>query len=182
MVPEQEIEQQRRRMLTRSAPGDIVGAWQAWLVTAGLQSVVAIVNSIIYWLDPMGVAQYTNATKSMPDAQPEGIELIIRMATLGGLVFALVLCGVFVAIAYQMRAGKSWARFVLLVGTVYVAVQAFMMFFATGDSPQANASLALQFIHGGALFFSATAAVAGLILASTQESLKYFGLIREGNS
>lgn len=169
---------------TSGPPANIVGAWQAWLVACGLQAVVGVVTMVVSMMDPGAVlsqaengfftAQYAELTDSQLDS-------VAQSAAVVAMVLNLLFTLGFVWLAFRMRAGRAWARLILVAGSIYLAISAVLLFFG-GLPPGFDAAPTwLQLVFAGLTIGAACAAMAGVILTSGQDGISWFGT-KGGNS
>lgn len=154
-------------------PEQVEGARQAWRVTAVLQLLLAAVATVTYWLHPEMLMSPETAKENFPGFSEGQIDAAMKATIVIAFLFAVGICIAFFAIIERMRKGSEGARTVLVIGSIYLAMSALMSFFSSTAS-EAGVPSALVLISGIVRIASATAAVAGLVLAASQESKHYF--------
>ena len=159
---------------TNECPDDVVGASQAWLLTSALQAILALASSIVYWRNPSATIALIGADSAVQGIPEDSRGTMMKAAIVVGMVFALIICGLFAAMAKRIKKGAIGARFILSIGTVYLVFQAIAIFFANPAPTLADSPMWLRFIVGAVQIASAVAAVAGLVLASTKDATRFF--------
>lgn len=154
-------------------PEQVEGARQAWRVTAVLQLLVAAVATVTYWLHPEMLMSPSTAKEIFPGFSEGQIDAAMKATIVIAFFFAVGLCIAFFAIIERMRKGSEGARTVLVIGSLYLALSALMSFFSSTAS-ESGVPASLVLISGIVRIASATAAVAGLVLAASKESKDYF--------
>lgn len=154
-------------------PEQVEGARQAWRVTAVLQLLVAAVATVTYWLHPEMLMSPSTAKENFPGFSEGQIDAAMKATIVIAFFFAVGLCIAFFAIIERMRKGSEGARTVLVIGSLYLALSALMSFFSSTAS-ESGVPASLVLISGIVRIASATAAVAGLVLAASKESKDYF--------
>ena len=155
-------------------PEDVIGASQAWLVTSAVQAVLAVLSAIIYWLSPDALIASMGANSALEGIPADSRGVTVKAAIIVGMIFALIICGIFAALSKRILKGALGARLVLSIGTIFLVFQAISLFFATPAAPLAASPKALQFLSGAAQIISAVSAVAGLVLSSTKIATRFF--------
>ncbi|XVV03442.1 hypothetical protein ACQPW3_39995 [Actinosynnema sp. CA-248983] len=103
-------------------PNEVRIAFWIWVAGAAL-----FLLSAVYTLTQRD--QFVEAVRQTPEAQglsPEAFDAAVTASWMLALVASAVLAGLFVLFAYQVRAGKGWARVALAVLTA--AVLLFVLF------------------------------------------------------
>ncbi|WP_309118003.1 hypothetical protein [Saccharothrix sp.] len=103
-------------------PNEVRIAFWIWVAGAAL-----FLLSAVYTLTQRD--QFVEAVRQTPEAQglsPEAFDAAVTASWMLAVVASAVLGGLFVLFAYQVRAGKGWARVVLAVLTA--AVLLFVLF------------------------------------------------------
>ena len=154
-------------------PEQVEGARQAWQVTAVLQLVLSALAMTAYWLHPEMLMSPETAKENFPGFSEGQIDTALKATIVIAFLFAVGICIGFFAIIERMRKGGEVARSVLVIGSIYLALSALMSFFSATAS-EAGVPAALVLISGIVRIASATAAVAGLVLASSKEAKAYF--------
>lgn len=160
-------------------PDSIIGAWQAWLVAWGLQALAAASMMVMNLRDPGAVMNQAEGGGAFADtyadltgAQMEGVA---QAASVVALIITLLILGLFVWLTFRMRAGRAWARLILVAGSIYLAIGAILLLFGATTPVFESAPSWLQLIYGGLSIAAACAAIAGLILTSGRDSIQWFG-------
>lgn len=154
-------------------PEQVEGARQAWRVTALLQLLLAAVATVTYWLHPEMLISPETAKENFPGFSEGQIDTAMKATIVIAFLFAMGICIAFFAIIERMRKGSEGARTVLVIGSIYLALSALMSFFSSTAS-ETGVPASLVLISGIVRIASATAAVAGLVLAASKESKDYF--------
>lgn len=154
-------------------PDVIEGASQAWRITAVLQLVLSVLALISYWLHPEMLISPSDAKEAFPELTANQIQAALKTTIVIAFLFAVGICIAFFAIIDRMEKGSEGARAVLILGSIYLALTALVSFFSSGAAA-AGVPEALVFISGAVRIASATAAVAGIVLASSKEAKDYF--------
>ena len=167
-------------------PEQIVGAWQAWLATCVLQVAGALTTLAINLLNPGALLEVPGmGGQSVGDAFPElGADdklLVARGSAVMTMLITLVFAGIFAFLAFLMKRGKKWARFVLVVGSAYLIVRMLTLFLGGPAGPWSQAPVPLQLGDGALAIASATAAGAAVALASGRAAMEYFGAGGKGS-
>ncbi len=174
-------QQTQNKPAPKQVPEQIQGAFQAWMFTALLQALGFIVAAAINIIDPASLTANINMDTLREQTSAAGADfsdsqllMVLRGVVVVGAFLGIVLAALFVAVNYQMRKGKSWARFVLVIGSGYLVVQAVFVFVNTGV-PAPVVPAWLEFFSAATAIGSAAAAASGAILASSSAALTYFG-------
>ncbi len=162
-------------------PQQIVGAWQAWLVTCVLQVAGALTTLAIILLDPGALLEVTGlggraVGDSLPELSADDKIMVGRHMAVYNMLFTVACAGVFAFLAYRMRAGAKWARFILVAGSALLFARMLVVFIGGPVGPWAMAPVPLWLADGALAIASATAAGAAVILASGRCAMEYFGL------
>lgn len=154
-------------------PESVEGAAQAWRVTAVLQLVLSALVLATYWRYPELLVSSEAAKANFPNFSADQLDTAVKSSVVVAFIFSIALCALFFFIISRMRKGGDFARSLLVVGTVYLAVSAAMSFFSAGATA-AVTSDAMVLVSGVVRIISATAAVAGLVLVASGDAKKYF--------
>lgn len=160
-------------------PESIIGAWQAWLVAWGIQALAAVAMLVMNLRDPGAVMNQADGGGSFADTYAEltgaQLEGVAMAASVVALVITWLILGLFVWLTFRMRAGRSWARLILVAGSIYLAIGAILLFFGTTSPVYQSSPSWLQLTYGGLSIAAACAAIAGMILTSGRDSIQWFG-------
>lgn len=154
-------------------PDVIVGASQAWRITAVLQLVLSVFALISYWLHPEMLMSPADAKEAFPEFSADQIQVALKTAIVIAFLFSAGICIAFFAIIDRMTKGSEGARTVLVLGSIYLALTALVSFFSS-DASAAGVPESLVLISGAVRIASATAAIAGVVLATSKEAKDHF--------
>lgn len=164
----------------REAPVDVQTARHLWWLVAALGLIPALVGLTLlvgkqdFFLDSM-LTQIKN-DPSLSDVNPDEIARAVEVAWIPILVIAAVIMaaitGVFLLFVRSMVRGRSWARVLLTMGGVFVAVMTLPLVFGFGDDALFGSATTLAF--GGLQILQAVAAVGAIALMYRKESNEFF--------
>lgn len=161
-------------------PEQIVGAWQAWLATCVLQVAAAMTTLAINLLNPGALLEVSgfggqSVGGSFPELGADEKIMVARGSAIMTMLITVVFAGIFAFLAFRMRSGAKWARFILVAGSAYLIVRMLTVFMGGPVGPWSLAPVPLQLADGALTIASATAAGAAVVLASGRRAMEYFG-------
>lgn len=135
-------------------PATVTGSFWAFVATA----VIGVVDALLAAGRRQAfVDAARHATPSLTDAQ---IQQAATFAIAAGMVFTAIISLLYLLFAFKVRAGRNWARIVLVIGTVLRAIP-----LATG-----NASVTT--------YLATAVAVVGVVLFFLPASNEYFAAVK----
>ncbi|MFD3509011.1 hypothetical protein [Nocardia sp. NPDC058666] len=156
---------------TLPMPEDVGTARQLWWGVAGLGVVYmgAGIATMTGERDAMAKQFLDEIHKSDPAFPASTVDLILTVAFVLTALVGLVMAGITVLIAQQLGRGKSWARTVLTVVAVWLAMGAFATMF-TFSAVAGPATI----IAGGTAIVQGVLAAGAAYLSYRPDSTKYF--------
>ncbi|WP_278261540.1 hypothetical protein [Nocardia sp. AG03] len=154
-------------------PEDVGTARQLWWGVAGL-GVVYTGASVVTMYGRRGELskQFLDEMhKTDPNMPASTVDALILAAFVLTAVLGLILCAVTAVIAHQLGRGKSWARTLLTVAAVWLALGAIATMFNI-----AAVTGAAAMISGGTAIVQGVLAAGAAYLAYRPDSTRYFQL------
>lgn len=143
-------------------PVTLVLAFWGWVLTAA----VRLFGAVVAIITRQGVVDALNAanvpTSAQPQPMPEDkIQLAANLIVGANVAVSVVFAGLFVLFAWKLRAGRNWARILL----IFAALVDLVLFVQSGDFSLISV-------------FSAVIAVATIVLSYLPASTQYIADVR----
>ncbi|MBV7294547.1 hypothetical protein KRX51_01260 [Corynebacterium sp. TAE3-ERU12] len=160
---------------TTHPPEQIVGARQAWLATCALQTVAAIVTSVLIFIDPGHLMDNVSQTPWMNDSigalDSADLVMVAQTGAVFQFLFIAIVAGVFAWLTTMVNRGANWARIVLIGASFYLIFNTLMLLL--GADTGTGGPVWLRYAESALTVASACAAAAGLVLASAKQSQQW---------
>lgn len=160
-------------------PEQIRGAAQAWFVTVGLQAAAVFTMLAINVMNPRAIINAPGVGDMLGDFTDDQKVTVARVSAVLAALFTLAFCAFFAWVITRMRRGALWARFVLVAGSVYLAIQLLPLYLGGAGAWEA-APVPLKLADGSLKIASAVAAIAATVLVSGRGAMDFF--TRSGGS
>lgn len=154
-------------------PEQIQGAAQAWFATVGMQVAAAFTTLAINLLNPRAIVNAPGVGDMLGDFTDDQKVMVARVSAVLTTLITLAFCGFFAWVITRMRKGAMWARFVLVAGSVYLAIQLLPLYLG-GAGAWEEAPIPLKLADGSLMIASAVAAIAATILVSGRNAMEFF--------
>lgn len=158
----------------RPMPQDVGTASQLWWVVAALGLLQLFVAIPVIWADKDSFIDQLMDDPRVAEMEGEFTRDTAETLLMAGfgvvVVVALLFTAVFVLFVHFMRRGKNWARMVLTLLGVILAVQAVPVLFGLGAG---DGGLGI-IVMGGVQILQAVAIVGAIFLMHRKESNSYF--------
>lgn len=150
-------------------PVDVRTAFELWCAVAVL-GIFASVAMVFVALGERAkfTEELTRRLAEMNPPQTVDVDLTFNIGVALAGMFGVVIAGIVFFLAWLMRAGKGWARMLLIGATAFAAVSAISSFTAQGQS--GVAPMALEII----MILQAVLAVGATVLVHRRDANLYF--------
>ncbi len=154
-----------------ATPVDVRTAWQLWWGVVVLGVLRLIAGSVGRYGHRHTIARnvYNQLHTQQPQTPLSTFELMVTLLIVLSVVFGLGIAAAVVAVAYQLRRGKLWARTLFDVATVVLVLGGVNAMFGLGSVAGAGDMLA-----GAAAILQAVLACFAVFLCHRTESAAYF--------
>jgi hypothetical protein len=147
---------------TPAPPRTLVLAFWGWVLTAAIRLIGAIVAIATRQgvVDALNAANVPSGGQSKPLPEDK-IQLAANLIVGTSVVVSVLFAGLFVLFAFKLRAGRNWARILL----IFAALVDLLLFVQSGDFSLIS-------------IFSALIAVATIVLSYLRPSTDYIAAVR----
>jgi hypothetical protein len=147
-------------------PRTLVLAFWGWVVTAAIRLLGAVVAITTRQgvLDALNAANVPSGTQSNPLPEDK-IQLAANLIVGTSVVVSVVFAGLFLFFAFKLRAGRNWARILL----IFAALVDLLLFAQSGDFSVIS-------------ILAALIAVATIVLSYLRPSTDYIAAVRANRS